>query len=222
MVKLNEFETYMPEDKRSELTRLLDKFTEIYEDEDSWTWLDNDPDVAWMTDSHESYHGKLRELYLEAGWEGCYHDSFARFHFNVKLNGNDRYRGFNDRVREIELERPEIDTERLEEIAQSDEDFNLEIWWSDDLPDYLHYDLGKGQGARNLVYGCGRSGGYVQSTKELDRDPETMIRLAFWLAWQRESWNSYDAGKYRVDEALERYDEEKLEALASPRVDTLY
>lgn len=211
-IHLNDWEGGWTGDIRANLIEGITEASRIRNDDAAWTWLDDDPSVAWEDTEAETYHGKLRSLYLSNGWEACYHREGARFHYDVKVNGPGRYRGFHDRLREVEAKRPLLDVNELTDIAQSLEDNDLEMWW-EDLGGYVHYDL-KSKGVD--VWSCGRSGGYV-NVPDLETDPIAFVRLGYWLGWQRDAWNSYDAGRYHLDYALEVYDERKLESLASPR-----
>lgn len=75
---------------------LIARAEALENDEDAWTWLDHDPDVAYR--DPDSYHGKIVALAEEAGWERCYHRDGAKLHFNVKLRGPGIYRGLNDTI----------------------------------------------------------------------------------------------------------------------------
>lgn len=189
---------------------LLERLAEMQAEDDegfmaAWTWLDADPSVAW--NDEDSYHGKLAALYEDAGWERCYHNERARFHFDVKLNGNGRHYGFRDNV-------PDVEDERLfESIANSMEEMEIESWWEDlayDIADLLETKR------RETFYSCGRSGGYV-NCREMETDPESMIKVGFFLERERAARNHYEAGKYLAESALEEYNDRKVADLASAR-----
>jgi hypothetical protein len=216
-------ETDNTETREQRFAELLTEAKELAENRSElWTWLDADPSVAWdddieSPDTYNSFHGKLRALYLRAGWESCYHRDGARFHYNVKVNGNGRYRGFRDVMAEIEKTRGDsFDTERVEEIANGREEWERETWW-EDVTDYVRYDLSH-KAAR--VYSCGRSGGYANCS-DIESDPVTMVELAKYLESSREYANSVEAGRYEFETALEQYDDEKMADLASPRLDRI-
>jgi hypothetical protein len=159
----------------------------------------------------------MAALLLAAGWEGCYHREGPRFHYNVKLDGNGRWTGIRSAVREIENGRGDVfDAQLLERYVEADAESQLEMWWEDvayDLAEYASTD-------RPKVWSCGRSGGYV-NVPEWERpwSVPSLIRAAAYFGWQREACNTEEAGRALVKYALERYDFDKLEELASPRAE---
>lgn len=185
----------------------------------SWTWLDADPSVAWG--DPESYHGKLAALYLDGGWEGCYHNESAVVHYNVKLNGMEGYRAFHARVDREKFTSEKAHT-RIEEIADNLQQGDMEFWWEDDLPGFIHYENdGEGLGLRGVkVYGCGRQGGYV-NCRELETNPDAMLKLGAWLGEQREYFNSAEYGEDLAERAIDEYKERQTAKLASPRIERI-
>jgi hypothetical protein len=194
----------------------LAKVEALEDDEDAYTWLDQDPSVAWEDQDRETYHGRLRAIYESVGWESCYHDhGRALFHFNVKLNGNDSYRGVWDAINAADLD--EDATDRVEDLVQRFQDQDLETFWFDDVQDFVKYDL-KGTGK---VYSCGRSGGYAQPEKSIVTDPVTMVKLATFLTRTRRGFNSREYGMGLVEMALEEYKDQRMAELASPRIERI-
>lgn len=187
-------------------------------EEDSWTWLDNDPDVAWRADEDEhTFHGRLRDIYASVGWEGCYHGygRDGRFRFNVKLNGSGAYRAFNAKIDETDKARGGLlDRDEVDSISQILEEDELRSWWEDVLPD----DGSNYANASGPRYSCGRSGGYVTMPRADERNGAGMVLMAQNLAGSRAYYNGAEWGEYLADMAIERYDEAKLDELASPRV----
>lgn len=190
-------------------------------DDEAWTWLDDDPSVAWGDES--SYHGRLAAIYEDAGWERCYHRDGARFHFNVKVNSNAQYRGYQDKAAAIETERGEgFDRNELDLIAQEQDDSERERWWSEiswaeDETLILRTRLSDGPHTSGPnVLGCGRSGGYV-NIPDIESDGETMVRMAAWLTAEVREFNSREAGEWIAERALERYDEERVAELSTDR-----
>jgi hypothetical protein len=187
------------------------------DDEDAWTFYDGDPAVAWNVP--ESTHGRMAALLESAGWERCYHGR-VKFHYNVKMDGNGRYRGYRDALKEMEESRPAFDgDDALEEIANGIEEMELEAWW-EDLTANLAEAAGLTYKQRPRAYSCGRSAGYVNIPSwETPATVEYMILAAEWLQAERENHNSTDAGRYVFEMALEEYDARRMEGLASPRPD---
>jgi len=202
-------------------TTLMDDVISLENDDDAWTWMDDDPSVAWGDE--DSYHGRLAAIYLAAGWESCYHRG-SRFHFNVKVNGHARYRGYSDKVKEIRETRGDSFNETLfDQIAEREYQNESEQWWGevswaeDDDGMILRHKLTDGGYAKfSDVWGCGRSGGYVNVPK-VETNGQIMVRLAAWLAREVEGFNSYDAGRYAAEYALDLYDEERIEAMSSDK-----
>lgn len=186
---------------------LLTRAQSLYESEG--TWWDLDPDVAWSTP--ESRLGKMAALYLESGWEECYHGE-GRFHYNVKVRGNAVYWGYRDKLAEIQ-DRPGFELDRFERFAEMVNESDREVWWRFTLPD----EILEISGTRVKVYSCGRSGGYVTAPPPLLTDPVSMVKLARYLAGVVKRANSRDAGEELFEQALERYERDKLQELASPR-----
>lgn len=173
------------------------------------TWIDADPDVAW--DDPDSYHGKLAALYLEAGWEPCYHGD-ARFHFNVKLNGSEAWRRFQDLRNGLEAERNGLlDADEFGALADRVQEWELESWWwhaRDYAPSPMPFN----------IYSCGRSGGYLNADA-LNTDPVAMIELARHCQESRDYYNSAEWAEYLFDQTVERYDSERLAAMASAPIE---
>lgn len=207
-------EDVFPDTRLEELTRRAE------EAEEQENWYDADPEVAWNMEEEESYHATLAAVYEQAGWEKCYHRVGARFHFNVKLRGNESWRAFQEAIAAAGVE----DEERLREIAERRQESDLEVFWWDETGDFLS-ELGISRTLHQLgrgiqVFSCGRSGGYA-NCRELERDPEDFLKLAQFLA-RSHSW--YDSAEYArgtVEYALEQYNEEKLASLASPRIERI-
>jgi len=146
-------------------------------------------------------------------WEHCYHQGRGAepVHYNVKLNGNGRWRGYNDTMRATEDDRKGLfDRSAVDELAAMLEDWDRENWW-EDLEGFVQFDLGY---KSTKVYSCGRSGGYVTGP---NLNPEDLERLGEWLKAEREYHNSAEAGADLAARVLEYYDERELAALASPR-----
>jgi len=206
-------------DTTTDTTTLMQDVISLGNEEDAWTFMDQDPSVAW--DDPESYHGRLATIYENAGWERCYHRDGARFHFNVKVRSNAQYRGYQDKAAAIEAERGDgFDRNELDHIAESQDDVEREFWWSDvswaedDDGLILRTRLSNGSHTSGPdVWSCGRSGGYV-NIPGAESDGETMVRMAAWLAREVEGFNSREAGEWIAERALGRYDEERLEDLA--------
>lgn len=199
-----------PEERALEL---ISRVEALSADDDAWTWLDGDPEVAWGADPIESpsYHGRLRAILEEAGWERCYHRGRGELHYNVKLNGSRAYRGFQDAISELH---PDAQS-RVEAIAGDPyglQDQELEWFW-EELRDFVKYEL-KSSGK---VWQCGRSGGYAQPDKHLLTDGVAMVRLAQYLERNRDYFNSREFGEYLAERAIEVDEEEQIQALASPR-----
>lgn len=178
------------------------------------TWVDNDPSVAW--DDPDSYHGKLAALYLEAGWEKCYHGD-ARFHFDVKLNGNEAWRRFQDLRNGLEAERNGLlDADEFDALADRVQEWELESWWEDTARDLRYPTWSERAFPGKRLYSCGRSGGYLNADA-IDDDPVAMIELARHCQESRDYYNSAEWAERLFNETVGRYDAYKLEAMASPR-----
>jgi hypothetical protein len=201
-------------------------------DDDAWTWLDADPDVAWTTQpehledgEHLPYHARLRDILLEAGWEPCYHGD-ARLHYNIKTDGMEANRAFNDRVGlESEGTQARIEEALYEPYNMAWDD--LQIWWYDNLPDFLT-EIGyppnseNPSGFQRTVFQCGRSGGYANTSRmEKQRDGAAMVRLAQFLERARAYFNSADYGADLAERAILQDDDEQTQLLASPRPDRI-
>lgn len=195
------------------MNELADRAEKLQNDEEAWTWLDYDPDIAWR--SPDSYHGKLRAIYQDAGWEPCYHSGSNSFymHYNVKIGGA-RWRGIRDGI--DALNRDLLDEDRLDAIIQDNFDHEIETWWWDDLR-YAPVELGVTSKAVTDLYSCGRSDGYVQLPPKYLRYPEFVLKFGDWLRTQVEGYSSYEQGRGEVERAIEEYDMEKLYEMASPR-----
>ncbi len=198
-------------------------------------------------DSLESdyYDNAIADVLRSAGFESCYHNDGARWHYNVKLIGSGRWQGFRDKQNAREDRANGFDSNRFEVIAQQLEDDYSEVWWVESVQvgaqcalwDTTEDDIWLAQNPRdedgnrlerkpNLysaprVYSCGRSAGYVNST-ELETDAGAMLRFAEWLESEDIYNNSNEAGAYLADEALELYDSALLAELASPRVELVW
>ncbi len=184
-------------------------------DEDAWTWIDQDPDVAWDDDS--SGHGKLAALYLEAGWERCYHRD-ARFHFDVKLKGNASYRALHDA-----LDASGLDHDGLMEHVNWVHDGEMESWW-ENVTYAAVEDRETGDSDHRAplrgVYQCGRSGGYLNASR-YEKDTDTMLDIARYCAESVEYFTSADYGEWLAETAIEAYNDEKMDELASPRIERI-
>ena len=204
-------------------------------DEDAFTWLDEDPEVAWGadTETEPTYHGRLREIYYSIGWEACYHERGHRatFHYNVKMNGNGAYRAYHDRVNEVNASRAGLmDTDEVTRITGTVEEWERESWWDLALADSaIEFGVGtvRDPETRRAVrgtewYSCGRSGGYATMPEHYMTHGVAMVLMAWTLESARDYYNGSDWGTYLADQAIERYDETALEELASPRVDAWY
>lgn len=211
----------MDEDKVFALLAEVDK---LEADEDTWTWLDSDPSVAW--NDEDSYHGKLAAIYREAGWESCYHRDGARFHFNVKLNGNEAYRGIQDTIKAAEL----FDNEAYDAVMErvnGIQNFDMEIWWQDGDVEAFLWDEGfKRSGAIKRsengprYWSCGRSGGYF-NCPDLEDNGRMMVKLAHVLEQSRGYYNSRGYGEDLATRAIEDYREFRLADMASGRPDRI-
>lgn len=200
------------------LEELLTEFQNLRDDENSRTWYDADPEVAWNVE--DSYHGKIRAILESAGFEGCYHGD-ALFHLDVKVSGMASYRGFHDKIGDADLDNEARD--RVIDIAQDIQEWDL--WdWREELtylvdPERIFTQLPK---ERPRVYQCGRSGGYLNSRDlEKRRDIETLLRIAQHAVRSKDNFNSREYGEWLGEEALERYHDERIEELASPRIERI-
>ena len=189
------------------------------------TWWDQDPDVAWdMGEGEESASARMRiRAALESvGWRGCGHDGGGRalryFHHDVKIHGMGANRAFRHRIEtENRLRGGLMDADEVESIAQGIDDHEREQWWNEALRticDDLDID-------HELVYSCGRSGGYAQvSAEKVARwGAKGLIVLAAWLDEQVSYYGGEEWGTYLADQAIERYDEDRVSELASPRTE---
>lgn len=207
--------TYLDPFTDERLEDLLARNEALADDDDSWTWLDNDPDVAWYVDPEDEpcYHGRLRQILEDAGWESCYHDRRSVLHYNVKLNGNGAYQGFRDKIRDIHPDAQD----RVEERADSLRDWDLRDWW-EDLADYLRYDL---QVTTGKAWSCGRSGGYLNVDRSILSDGDSMLRLTQYVARAHAYFNSREYGEDLAERAIEQDQETQMMYLASPRPDRI-
>jgi hypothetical protein len=199
----------------TELIALLAKVDALESEEDrGYTWWDADPDVAW--NEPESRHGRLAALYLEAGWEPCYHGD-GKFHYNVKLNGMEPWHVFRNKVDAARSD--ENAYSRIAEVADAITEWELEAWW-ENLPedDISHIPGAIPFNGTFKVWQCGRSGGYLNAP-DVEEDPRIMLQLAYIAQGARDYYNSADWGEYLAEMALERDTEEQLARLASPRAD---
>ena len=205
---------------------LIAQVIALEEDEDALTWLDQDPSVAWSagyplqrlwTSPEESGFAKLRAIYLDAGWEDCYHATFqgggAHVHYNVKVQGMYSYRGFHDALKKAQVSNEA--NARIEELAQTRHDGEISAFWEWELPDFLKELETSGE-----AWSCGRSSGYVNSP-DLETDGEPMIRLAQYLERTKDWMNSYDHGKIEAEELIEEDQTIQMNALASPRIERI-
>lgn len=199
-------------DKR--LEDLLAQVTKLDYPGDASTWLDQDPEVAWRSDPKDSGIAKQAVILQDAGWEGCYHRD-AHLHFNVKVGGMGSWRGFHDTLNAANL--PDAANTRINARGDQIQTFELEIWWQDELNDFIRYDLKK---TNAKAWGCGRSGGYV-NCKDLELDGESMIRLAQFLARTKAGYNSREYGEDLAERAIEEDKEQQMAELASPRIERI-
>ena len=155
------------------------------------------------------------EVYEHYGWERCYHhrDS-AEYHFNVKLNGNGRYRGYIDT---IDQEAPNADHNRLYDITTVEEQLDAEWWWEEiryELSNeyVVGYDVGP-------IYSCSgsRQGGWLQVSPNVERDADAMVAIGTYLTNEMNYWNSHESGQDLAQRVIEQYNAERLAELASPR-----
>lgn len=195
--------------------QLIADFHELRENDDAWTWLDGDPSVAWDADPEESYHASLRALLERAGWEPCYHRDGARLHFNVKVDGPQAYRGQRDTIDSADLH-PDAEN-RVGNIVVSLHDMEMEMFWMDELPGFVRYELGVTEAK---PYSCGRQGGYVNISK-METDGENMIRLAQFLTRAKDGYNSFQYGEDLALRAIEEDQETQLMELASSRIERI-
>lgn len=231
---LSEYGDYAPSLEALEDGGYLDAIRAILEMEaeenEGMTWLDQDPDVAWGADpeTEPTYHGRLAAIYQSVGWGTCYHERGyrTRFHFNVKTGGGGAYRAFHARVGEVDDARQgQLDTDEVERIAANVEEWELRSWWEVVLPDRAHaFGVGEVRDpeTRREVpatswYSCGRSGGYVTMPDRYMTEGIPMVLMAYELKSSRDYYNGSDWGTYLADQAIERYDEDRLTELASPR-----
>ncbi len=198
------------------------------EEEEGYTWMDQDPSVAWEDEG--SHHGRSREAMIGAGWEGCHHrsrGSGSQLHLNVKLSGNGRWRGYQDFASEIERKRGDsFDRELFDQIANQDEEWERESGWDEarwKIAELLGMLASDGTGsARDLpsLY-SGGNGGWMEIPRELEIDPESACYFAVWVLEAIESLNSESAGRWIGEQAIEQYDESRLADLASPRSEAM-
>ncbi len=192
------------------------------EEEEGYTWMDQDPSVAW-TDP-ESHHGRSRAAMMDAGWEDCYHgEGGSQLHLNVKLSGYGRWQGYQEYASELERKRGDaFSRELFDEIADQNQEWENENGWEDAR--YWMADLlgiaGLGRSIPSL-YSGGRSGGWMEIPRELERDPESACYFAVWILEQIESLNSQSAVRWIGEQAIEQYDESRLADLASPRSEAM-
>jgi hypothetical protein len=197
------------------------------DDEDSRTWLDADPEVAWGCEPGESYLASLRAIYESVGWEGCYHRD-GRLHFDVKIRNS--YPSLNRALDKLNLSDDDA-RERIEQRMQDDGEFELEIFWQENIEsqflDRLQEDnpsivIPPKTKRHNLyVYQCGRSGGYANPINSLITNFEVMIPLAKFLVESVEGFESQDHWDYLAENALEAYQDERMAELASPRIERI-
>ncbi len=170
----------------------------------------------WTSEEEEEYYAERRRILEEAGWSVCYHRDGARVHFGVKVSGF--WSGMWGARIETEQERGDtFDSNRVEEEAFGRHEFNREIWWQEDLPDFIRYDLGY-RHSKVDAWSCGRSGGYV-NVPGLESELEDMVRLGEWLESEVSWFDSANYGRELWFEALKEYDAERILELASPRAE---
>ncbi len=187
------------------------------EEEEGYTWMDQDLSVAW--DDPDSHHGRSKAMMIEAGWEECNHGS--RLHLNVKLSGNGRWRGYQDFASEIERKRGDsFDRELFDQIANQDEEWERESGW-DEARWMIASLLGITSGRDLPSLYSGGNGGWMEIPRELESDPESAVYFAVWVLEAIESLNSESAGRWIAEQAIEQYDESRLADLASPRSEAM-
>ncbi len=204
-------------------TALISQVEVLDNDDDAWTWLDNDPDVAWEVTDEPTHFGSLRDILLEAGWDRCYHNERARFHYNVKVSGMKVYRAFADAIGDLHPDAQE----RVRDRANSIQDGDLEDFWGFELQDFLT-ELEHPEGATSWfthdyhknTFGCGRSGGYLNSSK-MESNGADMIRLAQFLERTKHYYNSAQYGKDLAERAIEEDHQQQMADLASPRIERI-
>lgn len=191
-----------------QLTELLARVEAI--EEAGPTYWDVDPEVAWH--EPESQLGQLAEVYLEAGWEYCYHRGRVNFHYNVKANGNASWRAFWDKVSATN----EDAHQRIEEIADNIQQSEFEFWWTEQAPE----EIKELTGIKAEPYQCGRSGGYFNCS-ELEGNGSAMVKTAHWLDAAVEYYNGAEWGEYLAEQAIEEDTARQMARLASARPDRI-
>ncbi|KKM81019.1 hypothetical protein LCGC14_1334100, partial [marine sediment metagenome] len=131
-------DTYQDPFTDERLEELLAQIAKLNYPEE-YTWLDQDPEVAWESDPEDSGIAKQAVILQDADWEGCYHSSGAHLHFNVKVGGLGSWRGFLDTLHAAGL--PDAANTRIDARADQMHNFELEIWWQDELNDFVRYAL---------------------------------------------------------------------------------
>lgn len=174
--------------------------------------------IARVTDLQTTDEdGKLAALYLDAGWERCYHGD-ARFHFNVKIRN---YRALRDAITNANL--TDESESRIEERINAYHDQDIQWWWESEPEEFLA-DLDPprtfSRMSRDGVYSCGRSGGYA-NCDGLNVYPEAMIRFAQFLGQAVDYFESADYAKELVERAIADDKAEQIAALASPRIERI-
>ena len=207
-------DTYQDPFTDERLEELLAQIAKLNYPEE-YTWLDQDPEVAWESDPEDSGIAKQAVILQDADWEGCYHSSGAHLHFNVKVGGMGSWNGFHDTLNAANL--PDAANTRINARADQIQEFELEIWWQDELNDFVRYDLKK---THVKAWGCGRSGGYV-NCQDLELDGESMIRFAQFLARTKAGYNSREYGEDLAERAIEEDREQQMAELASPRIERI-
>lgn len=198
-------------------TRLQELLAKVEDARELDNWWDADPSVSWEMEPGESMFGTLAGIYIDAGWEKCYHREGARFHWNIKLRNPASWRAFQDAIHDAVDNGGVSNESRLEELARGITDFDIERWWQDYTLDYVRYERGIKEAT---VYGCGRMGGYA-NCPNLENDPEEFLRLGQWLAREHALYDSPEYSRGIVEMALEQYREEKTKELASPRIERI-
>jgi hypothetical protein len=217
----------LSESRLADLESALDVLEAMSEEEEEgYTWMDQDPSVAWEDEG--SHHGRSRVAMMDAGWEHCYHDEGgSQLHLDVKLNGRARWQGYQDFASEIESKRGDaFDRELFDEIANQSEEWERESGWDEarwKIAELLGLLASDGTGsARDLpsLY-SGGNGGWMEIPRELEIDPESACYFAVWVLQQIESLNSWESGRWIGESAIEQYDEIRLADIASPRSEAM-